>query len=384
MKHQTPVRRADRSRAAGERTGFDERDAGSPISTPAGSSAPSSIGDAPNYRLGASYAFVTAVLLALQEPFSALAARRLHSLDFLAFTQVALLISIPLLLLRPLARRDFVNILTSARNWPRLVALLAVGCAGLLLYDVALSSAHPIITAAILNLSPFWAALVARVVSGRSIPRPPSLFLSCLALAFAGAMIVALSQIETDASTLKRDLLYSLFHSRWALAVPMPIFFALSGTLVYEWFRDYDESAAISANFIVSAIVLIPAILFMAHGSVAPRLTDAETPAIFLLLIGTLASSAAGRLFYQAALTATHNDNGFVTMFFLAIPGLSAVVTWPLSLWITELRMQASLLFWEGMIFVSAPLLVFSFVTMRERRDDTGKANKVEHDAPLL
>ena len=51
-----------------------------------------------------------------------------------------------------------------------------------------------------------------------------------------------------------------------------------------------------------------------------PRLTEADAPAIFLLLIGTLASSAAGRVFYQAALTATQNDNGFVTMFFFGDP----------------------------------------------------------------
>jgi drug/metabolite transporter (DMT)-like permease len=302
----------------------------------------------------------------LQEPFSALAARHLRSGDFLAFTQIALLISTPLLLLRPTARRDFAMILTTARNWSRLIALLAVGCAGLLLYDMALSSAHPIITAAILNLSPFWAALVARLVSHKSLPRPPLLFLGCLAIAFAGAMVVALSQIETDASTLKRDLLYSLFHSRWALAVPMPIFFALSGTLVYEWFRDYDESAAIAANFVVSAAVLIPAMLFLAHGSIVPRLGQVDAPAILLLLIGTLASSAAGRLFYQAALTATHNDNGFVTLFFLAIPGISAIVTWPLSLWIVELRMQSSALFWVGVLFVTAPLLIFGAVTTRK------------------
>jgi drug/metabolite transporter (DMT)-like permease len=232
----------------------------------------------------------------------------------------------------------------------------------LLLYDVALSSAHPIITAAVLNMSPFWAALVARLVSGKRIPRPPIAFLTCFAVAFVGAMIVAFSQIQTDSSTLKRDLLYSLFHSRWALALPMPIFFALSGTLVYKWFKDYDEGAAISANFIVSAAVLIPATLFVAHGSILPRLSSADTPAIFMLLIGTLASSAAGRVFYQSALSATHNDNGFVTMFFLAIPVISAIVTWSLSLWITDLRLQLSLRFFEGLLLVVAPLIVFSLV----------------------
>jgi hypothetical protein len=42
-----------------------------------------------------------AILVSFQEPFSALAARSLRSLDFMAFTQLALVFSIPLLILRP-------------------------------------------------------------------------------------------------------------------------------------------------------------------------------------------------------------------------------------------------------------------------------------------
>ena len=319
---------------------------------------------APDYHLGMAYALLTAALLALQEPFSALAARKLSTLDFLAFTQVSLLLSIPLLLARPRGREDFITILTTRAYWPKLLALLGVGGAGLALYDVALSSAHPIITAAVLNLSPFWAALVARVVSGRSTPRPRSVFVGCFLAAFAGAMIVAFSQIEADPSSLKRDLLYSLLHSRWAL--PMPVFFALSGTLVYEWFREFDEGAAISANFLVSAAVLIPLALWVAHGKSASLTVD-DAPAIFLLLIGTLASSAAGRLFYQAALTATSNDNGFVTMFFLAIPAISAAVSWALSGWLTALRVDASETFFEGLLLVMAPLAVFSYFATRRQ-----------------
>ena len=38
-----------------------------------------------------------------------------------------------------------------------------------------------------------------------------------------------------------------------SIALPMPIFFALSGTLVYDWFARFDEGAAIAANFLVSS-----------------------------------------------------------------------------------------------------------------------------------
>ena len=79
-----------------------------------------------DYRLGAVYALVTAALLALQEPFSALAARELKSADFIAFTQVSLLASIPLLVARPRARRDFVRIFATPRVWPKLAVLFGV------------------------------------------------------------------------------------------------------------------------------------------------------------------------------------------------------------------------------------------------------------------
>ena len=57
----------------------------------------------------------------------------------------------------------------------------------------------------------------------------------------------------------------------------------------------------------------------------------------------------ARRVFYQVALTTTDNDNGFVTMFFLLIPALSALITVPLSWWIPELRFVISPMFHIGL-----------------------------------
>ena len=116
-----------------------------------------------------------------------------------------------------------------------------------------------------------------------------------------------------------------------AAALPMPVFFALSGTLVYEWFSDYDEAGAIGANFVVSALVLPPtAAITSSLGQEASPLSEQSATAIVLLLAGTLTASAAGRPFYQLALTSTRNDNGTVTMFFLLIPAISALISWPL------------------------------------------------------
>ena len=202
------------------------------------------------------------------------------------------------------SRRDFAAILLDIRQWPKLSVIFLVGLAGLSLYDIGLSSAHPIITAAVLNLSPFWAALVAFAVSRRSISISPWAFWLSFAVAFCGAMAIAWSQINVDSHALAHDVIASLLHSKWVYALPMPIFFALSGTLVYEWFSDYDEAAAICANFAVSALVLLPAAAISSRlGQEPSHMSEQSAIAIVLLLAGTLAASAAGRLFYQLALT---------------------------------------------------------------------------------
>ncbi|MBV8472135.1 MAG: hypothetical protein JO234_01860, partial [Hyphomicrobiales bacterium] len=119
-----------------------------------------------NYRLGSLYSVITAFLYATQEPFSFPAAKHLNTLQFVALTQISLLVSIPLLTGAPASRRDFVALLQKPANYGYLAVIFAIGMIGLLLYNLGLSNAHPIIISAILNLSPFWAALVALAVAG--------------------------------------------------------------------------------------------------------------------------------------------------------------------------------------------------------------------------
>jgi drug/metabolite transporter (DMT)-like permease len=226
-----------------------------------------------------------------------------------------------------------------------------------------LSSTHPIVTAAVLNLSPFWAALVAFIVSKRSISSPPFAFLACFLVAFCGAMAIAWSQIDVDSKVLARDVLWSFIHSKWIYALPMPAFFALSGTLVYRWFSDFDEPAAIAANFVVSSLILIPLAALTSDFGHASHLSEPSTMAILLLLLGTLAGSAAGRVFYQMALTTTKDDNGYVTMFFLLIPGLSSLISFMLSWWIPGLRFVPSAMFFAGVAMVTIALFLLSLTS---------------------
>ena len=317
-----------------------------------------------NYRVGTLYAVATAILLALQPPFSASAARNLTSMDFIGFTQCALLFSVPLLIARSDTRRDFLAILLDVRNLPKLAAIFLVGASGLALYDIGLSSAHPIITAAILNLTPFWAALVALIVSKRSVSVSPAVFLGCFLVAFCGAMTIAWSQINADNKILAKAVIENAIHSRWIYALPAPIFFALNGTLVFKWFSKFDEPAAIAANFVVSSLILIP--VAVATSNFSARLSEQSALAILLLLFGTLASAAAGRVFYQIALTATQNDNGYVTMFFLLTPVLTPLISLPLSRWIPDLQFVAGPLFLIGMALVTAALFLFLLITWRD------------------
>jgi drug/metabolite transporter (DMT)-like permease len=338
-----------------------------------------------NYRVGTSYAIATAVLMSFQAPFSALAARTLGSLDFMAFTQLALLFSIPLLILQADSRRDFAAIIFRIRNWPKLAVIFLVGVAGLTLYDVGLSSTHPIITAAVLNLTPFWAALIAFIVSKRSISAPPFAFFACFLLGFCGAMAIAWSQIDIDSKVLARDVIHSFIHSKWIYALPTPAFFALSGTLVYRWFSDFDEPAAIAANFVVSSLVLIPIAALTSDFGQASHLSQPSTMAVLLLLVGTFAGSAAGRVFYQMALTATKDDNGYVTMFFLLIPALSALAAFMLSRWIPGLRFVPSAMFFLGMALVTIALFVLS-LTSWQRNQSAGHVfdKRIQNDVVEL
>ena len=310
-----------------------------------------------NFQLGSIYSIATAALLATQEPFAALAAKRLPPLSFVCLTQTALLLSVPVLTATARSRHDFSALLFTPRNLGKLGILFLIGVAGLLLYNSGLRNAHPIIVAAILNLSPFWAAIVAKIVSGKAIPISPLVFWPCFSVAFVGAMLIAVSQVNDAKGTSPSALLDSLVHGSWKYAIPIPIFFALSGTLVGRWFRGLDEPASIAANFVVSAGILIPATLVMGGWPVFSGRED--NFAALLLLVGTLAAGAVGRVLYQIALTATDNDNGFVTMFFLFVPGLSSLISFVLSSWISGLHFTAGWMLFVGLTLVAAPLLVF-------------------------
>ena len=112
-----------------------------------------------NYKLGSIYAVVTALLLSVQEPLSFLAAKRLNLTQFVFLTQVALVMSIPLLIAHEKSRRDLVLLLGNKAHYGKFAALFLIGMAGLLLFKLGLSNAHPIIISAIINLQPFFAAL---------------------------------------------------------------------------------------------------------------------------------------------------------------------------------------------------------------------------------
>jgi hypothetical protein len=172
-----------------------------------------------------------------------------------------------------------------------------------------------------------------------------------------------LGQINADNKILVNAVIENAIRSRWIYALPAPIFFALNGTLVFKWFSEFDESAAMAANFVVSSLVLIP--VAVATSNFSARISEQSALAILLLLFGTLASAAAGRVFYQIALTATQNDNGYVTMFFLLTPVLTPLISLPLSRWMPDLQFVAGPLFFIGMALVIVALFLFLLMTWR-------------------
>jgi hypothetical protein len=311
-----------------------------------------------NYKLGSLYAVATALLVSVQEPFSFLAAKRLSLPQFVFLTQVALVMSIPLLMGSGKSRRDLVGLLGNASNYLKFSGLFLIGMTGLLLFKLALSNAHPIIISAIINLQPFFAALVALVITRVPIPVSPPLFFACLISAFLGAMAIAWSQVGEANRPDLSQLVDSAMHGTWLYAIPVPICSALGGTLICKWFIKYDESAAMAANFLVSALFLIPTTgLFLYWRS---ELNFGQIAPVVLMIAGTIIAASVGRVLYQIALSVTGNDNGFVTMFFLLIPALTALISIPLSWWITDLHFAVSWMFYAGLFVVSSSLLFFS------------------------
>ncbi len=317
-----------------------------------------------NYRLGSLYSVITAFLYATQEPFSFPAAKRLSTMQFVCLTQIALLVSIPLLTSRPASRRDFFALLRAPANYGYLAVIFAIGMSGLLLYNFGLSNAHPIIISAILNLSPFWAALVALIIAKVPIPLSPAIFSSCFAGAFIGAMVVAWSQIGDANKPTISQLADNALHGSWVYAIPVPLCSALGGTLIGKWFAKYDESAAVAANFLVANLLLIPACVLILYWR--SQLQFDQLLAIVLMIVGTIVAASVGRVFYQIALTVTGGDNGFVTMFLNLVPALTALISLLLSYWIADLHFVLDPMFFFGSVVIAASLLIFSLKSWSE------------------
>ncbi|HZZ61314.1 MAG TPA: hypothetical protein VFE63_09090 [Roseiarcus sp.] len=318
----------------------------------------------PNYRLGSFLSLFTAFLLAVQEPFSFLAARRLTTIQFVCLTQIALLISIPLVTAHPASRRDFIALLGDPSSYGKLAVILAIGMSGLLLYNFGLSDAHPIIVSAILNLSPFWAAMVALFISRVPIPVSPRVFFGCFLGAFIGALAVGWSQLGEAGEPTMSQLAENFLHGSWIYVIPVPICSALGGTLIGRWFAKYEESAAVAANFFVANAVLIPATVFILYRRSELEF-DAQFVAVALMIVGTIIASSVGRILYQISLTVTGGDNGFVTMFWNLVPALTALISLAMSFWIADLHFAVDPMFFLGLALIAASLTLFSLKSWR-------------------
>jgi drug/metabolite transporter (DMT)-like permease len=317
-----------------------------------------------NYQLGSLYSVITAFLYATQEPFSFPAARHLNTLQFVALTQVSLLVSLPLLLSRAKSRRDFAALLQKPINYGYLAVIFAIGMTGLLLYNFGLSNAHPIIISAILNLSPFWAALVALVLAGVPIPISRATFFGCFAGAFTGAMAVAWSQFADAGMSTIGQLADNFVHGSWVYAIPVPLCSALGGTLVGKWLASYDESAAIAANFLTANVILIPGCLAILYWR--NELNFDQLEPVLLMIFGTIVAASVGRVMYQVALTVTGGDNGFVTMFLNLVPALTALISLALSHWIADEHFAINSTFFLGSAVIAASLVLFSLKSWRQ------------------
>ena len=68
---------------------------------------------------------------------------------------------------RAFSRLDFVSLESR-----QIGVLLLIGLIGIALYAFGLGRGHPIVISAVLNLDPFWAAIIAYLIAGRRSPPP--------------------------------------------------------------------------------------------------------------------------------------------------------------------------------------------------------------------
>jgi len=329
-----------------------------------------------SHALGSIFALAASVLIAAQAPLSSPAAKQLSVFQFLFLTQIALLVSVPLLLISSDGRRDLVGALGSMANYWKLAAIFAVSAAGLVFYNVSLSHAHPVVVVAILNLGPFWGALIALILSRTPIPVSPLVFFLCAAVAFLGATAVAWSQAK-DGSGLVAELL----KGSWLFALPIPIFTVLSASLMSKCFVDLNASGVIAANILVGCAVLIPvtAMFLIARGE--PLFSHLELS--LLMVAGIILADTIGRVFYQKALNITGNDNGLVTMFQNLEPGIAALIAFCLSPWIDGLRFEAGWMFFAGLGLTAVSLFIFSWSSLRQADQKETDKHEEAPSAPL-
>jgi drug/metabolite transporter (DMT)-like permease len=334
-----------------------------------------------NLFLGGLYALTTAALLATQAPLSFLAAKQLSVAVFIGATELILLLCVPFMLRTRRSREHFVALLSSASNLVKFGVLLLIGLIGIVLYVFGLGRGHPIVIAAVLNLDPFWAAVIAYLVAGKKIPTSLLTFSLCLIVSFVGAMLLAVSQ--TDAQSIGLQMFDSGSFLALGLALPVPILWALSGTFVGKWFSDFDDYACIAVTFTVAAVVVIPVTLAVAYSQSGLQLTTDVLPALALLAIGTILATGLGRVLYQRALTITDNNNGFVSVFFLLIPAFTCLLSLGMSPWIKELEFPVGPLFFLGLGLVAAPILVFLWQSQRKLDPSSSQAQEFDHAVPV-
>jgi drug/metabolite transporter (DMT)-like permease len=335
---------------------------------------------ASGYARGMLYASGSAALLAIQNPFSSQAAKELPVHDFVGVSQFALLLSLPLLLWKRRARVDFFRAFRERNSAMKLAALFALGLLGLVLYNVGLREAHPMTVSAILNLSPFWAALVARLVAKKPIPVSAPFFFACLLVAFAGVLAIAWSQSDPGQSFSYQRFAKDVLHGRAAWALPVPALLALSATLMAKWFDKEDTMGVVAANFVVSAGLIVPGALLIAIRNGDLTIVASHPVPVALLVVGTLVSAALGRALYQIALRVTENDNGFVTLFFLLEPAFACFVSAPLSRYVASVHVQIDRVFLGGLALVVAPLFVFCLKLWKSEGAKPSVASKPDVD----
>ena len=261
-----------------------------------------------------------------------------------ALKLVFAVMGVPLLIFVSTRGKDFVRILGDTRRWPHLLISTGLGLLVTYLYVWGNPKVHPVLVALLLNTSPLWAALWARLLKSESLPRAfvSTVFVSLLAI--GGLYLVT------------NDSTSGWVSDPWGLLLLLvPGIYTLRAIMTARWFADRSAMDINAALTVLAAVLMLPLIIGEVQSDACEVAWNSIERVYWVeLLVGTISGAIIGSAFYLLALQRSRGAYSFVTAFNLLIPSVTAMLSFVLHLVQPDVSPG---LVWEQVVCIAIVLL---------------------------